>query len=141
MIRLIAAIDARRGLARDDTMPWHLPEDVARMRQLLEGKDVLVGQKTLESFGKHLPVGATFFTAHRGMDFPAFFAEHPDAWVAGGEQVYAATIAYADELYLTEIAQDYNCDKFFPEYQQDFALVQQEPRDGYTYSVYQRHTL
>ena len=52
---------------------------------------------------------------------------HDDVWVIGGAQLFASTIGRADELYITQIEQDFNCTKFFPEYKNDFTLADQSP--------------
>jgi dihydrofolate reductase len=49
---------------------------------------------------------------------------HPfeDVWVIGGATVYAGTIGQADELLLTQVKGDFDCTKFFPPYEEAFAL-------------------
>ena len=52
-------------------------------------------------------------------------AREPDIWVGGGASLFASTIDLADELYLTLIDHDFNCTKFFPQYEKDFELLAQ----------------
>ena len=48
---------------------------------------------------------------------------HPDedVWVIGGAFVYAETLAQADELFITQVLEDFRCTKFFPDYRSGFA--------------------
>ena len=55
MIALIAAMDRKRAIGRDGDMPWHLPDDLRRFKQLTLGKAVLMGRKTALSIGRTLP--------------------------------------------------------------------------------------
>ncbi len=48
----IALIYARADngvIGREGTMPWHLPEDLARFRALTQGHPVVMGRKTWDS--------------------------------------------------------------------------------------------
>ena len=154
MIRLIAAIDKKRGLARDGEIPWNIPEDVKRFRQftLTHGANVFMGRRTYEMLGqltgRHyyvlsskdllLPSGVTLVN-----DLETFFTNFKeDIWVIGGEAVYNTTIKYADELYLTIIEADFDCDQFFPDYS-NFELKESEgpftsDQLTYSYQTYSR---
>ena len=60
MISLIAAVSKNGVIGVDNKLPWHLPEDLKRFRELTRGKTVLMGRKTFESIlgysgGKPLP--------------------------------------------------------------------------------------
>lgn len=129
MIRQIAAIDNKRGLAKNGQIPWKLPKDVARFRQLTltKGANVLVGRATYESMGDYLPNHNIYVVSHSDLKLKAgcvlvkdpvkFLSEFKDdIWVIGGAGIFAATINVADELYLTLVDGDFNCDQFFPEY-------------------------
>jgi dihydrofolate reductase len=141
MIRLIAAIDRRRGIAKQNVIPWSIPEDAAFFDSETKkhGGHVLTGAVTFRvTYGgqplkdrhnyvltrDHQPIeGATVVN-----DLAKFLREfkEPDLWVAGGAAVFQEImeLGYADELYLTHVAADFGCDRFFPEYDKDFKLVE-----------------
>lgn len=54
MISLIAAVSKNGVIGVDNKLPWHLPEDLKRFRELTRGKTVLMGRKTFESILKQL---------------------------------------------------------------------------------------
>ncbi len=135
MIRLIAALDQNRGLAKQGTQPWDLPTDRRYFSDLTKthGGVLLMGRTTYEVIGHALPDRQNF-VATRNKDFAAegvtpvhdidaFLASHPEVWVIGGGQIYAATLSHADELYITEIAADYDCDVFFPAFLNKFRPI------------------
>ncbi|MEK7833674.1 MAG: dihydrofolate reductase, partial [Acidobacteriota bacterium] len=55
IVSLIAAMDRRRGIGRENQLPWRLSADLKRFRELTMGHHIIVGRKTFESIGKPLP--------------------------------------------------------------------------------------
>jgi dihydrofolate reductase len=151
MIRLIAAIDQKRGIAKAGLQPWKIPHDE---RYFLEktsqfGGNVLMGKKTFEVIGHPLKNRQNFVVAREGeysgvemvrdlADFIKNFKE--DIWIIGGASIFGQTIHKADELYLTHIDADFGCDQFFPEYKQFKAIekseIQEENGFRFTYALY-----
>jgi len=140
MIRLIAAIDRQRGLARHGILPWHIPEDEQYFTDKTKslGGNVLTGATTYKiTYHGPLADRQNFILTHdetpiegvtlvHGLDeFLRGFTE--DLWVAGGAKVFEQVIKLgkADELYLTHIDADFGCDQLFPEYEEQFKLVEQ----------------
>jgi dihydrofolate reductase len=158
MIRLIAAIDRKRGIAKDGTMPWRIPEDEKYFttQTKTHGGNVLTGGKTFRDtyHGKPLVDRQNYILTHKNTSIPGAILVHDlakfleqfkgkDLWVAGGAEVFEEVIAAgkADELYLTHIDADLGCDRFFPEYKGKFKLVEQsEVREQngfkFTYAKY-----
>jgi len=137
MIRLIAAIDSRRGLATDTGIPWHLAGDVAYFRKRTEGGLLIMGRSTYAEFAAPLE-GRTNFVltskpdtitgGFRAVTDLALFMDSragEDVWVIGGAMLYAETIAAADELLLTQVDGDVHSTKFFPPYADSFVLDHQ----------------
>ena len=153
MIRHIVALDAKRGIAKDNAMPpWKIPGDEAYFtRQTLSsGGVVLMGKKTfIEALKEHPLKGRTNYVVTRGSasipnvnvvsDLIRFIRAWPSdetLWIIGGAEIFAQTLEYADELYVTEIDGDFDCDRFYPSYQDTFELLSEsEPQleDELTY--------
>jgi dihydrofolate reductase len=55
LVTLIVAVADSGVIGRDNTLPWHLPDDLKRFKQLTMGKPLIMGRKTFESIGKPLP--------------------------------------------------------------------------------------
>jgi dihydrofolate reductase len=132
ILSLIAALDRNNAIGRGGEMPWHLPDDLRRFKQLTLGKPVLMGRKTALAIGKPLP-GRRNLVLTRGAAAPfpgqevvasipaAIAAAHrEDLMVIGGGEVYALALPFATDLNLTWIdtAADH-ADAFFPRFASD----------------------
>ncbi|HET7060182.1 MAG TPA: dihydrofolate reductase [Candidatus Saccharimonadales bacterium] len=152
MIRLIAAIDRKRGLAKGGVLPWYIPEDEKYYDEQTRshGGNVLMGSTTFKTIQKPMPDRQNFILtrdktpidrAELIHDLNSFLKDFQgkELWVIGGANVFAQVIeaGKADELYLTHIDADFGCDQFFPEYEKDFRLVEKgEPRHQNGFSFY-----
>jgi dihydrofolate reductase len=137
VIRLIAAIDSRRGIATASGIPWKLPGDTAYFRDKTSTGVIVMGWTTYNEFASPLHDGENYVLTTRSALLRTGFrsvgsldrlvADHPDQdiWVIGGGTVYAETIVEADELLITQVDGDFDCIKFFPPYEADFQLAAQ----------------
>jgi dihydrofolate reductase len=122
-------------------MPWHLPDDLRRFKQLTLGKCVLMGRKTALSIGRILP-GRTNLVLTRSSQapYPGQFAVASldaaidragdgDLMVVGGGEVYAAAMPDTDRLYLTWVdTEAEDADTFFPAFGiSDWSIVGDVP--------------
>ncbi|HEV7817218.1 MAG TPA: dihydrofolate reductase [Janthinobacterium sp.] len=126
-ITLIVATDASRGIGINNSMPWHLPEDMAHFKRLTTGHTVIMGRKTFDSIGRPLPNRRNIvITRNAGwkqdgvetagsLDEAVTLAGAAPAFVIGGAQIYAQALAICDQLIITEIGATFDCDAFFPE--------------------------
>lgn len=48
-------LDGAIGISTSNTMPWHLPSDLKRFKEVTTGKTILMGSKTFASLGRKLP--------------------------------------------------------------------------------------
>jgi dihydrofolate reductase len=131
IVSLIAAMDRHRGIGKDNQLPWRLPADLKRFRELTTGHHVIAGRKTYESIGKPLPNRTNIIvTRHQGYEAKGCFVVHSlgealalartrgetETFVIGGAEIYAQALAVADQLYLTFVAAEVEADTFFPEF-------------------------
>ena len=54
-LSLIAAVARNGVIGIDNTLPWHLPEDLKRFRALTTGHHIIMGRRTYESINRLLP--------------------------------------------------------------------------------------
>lgn len=107
-------------IGRDGRLPWHLPEDLARFKQLTLGHAVVMGRLTWESLParvRPLPGRHNIVVSRRaGFAAPGAEVVHsvPEAvsrategdrraWVIGGAQIYAAARDLASVAEVTEV--------------------------------------
>ena len=54
-LSLIVAMAENRTIGRDNTLPWHLSEDLKYFRRTTTGHCIIMGRNTWESIGRPLP--------------------------------------------------------------------------------------
>lgn len=152
MIALIAACARNRCIGRDGRIPWRIPGEQRRFRQLTMGAAVALGRRSFEEIGRALPGRRTIVLSSSG-DFEPLgclnarslaeaidLAGDLDLFISGGAAVYAEALPLADKLYLTEIDADFEGDVFFPEFDSAlFIRTLDEQIDGpvpYRYVTY-----
>lgn len=125
-LSIIVATDPRGGIGVNNTIPWRLPEDMAFFKRTTSGHPVIMGRKTFDSIGRPLPNRRNIVISrdpdwrHDGvesvtsLDAAIALAGGARAYLIGGAQIYAQALDLADELLITEVARDFQCDAFFP---------------------------
>ncbi|MDQ3123431.1 MAG: dihydrofolate reductase [bacterium] len=135
-IKLIAAIDYKRGIARGGRIPWDLPSDKKHWHSHTLGQTVIMGANTYEKLNKKFLSRRQPFVVTRDTkplevgeiinNLPAFLQNiRDDVWVIGGGQIFELALPHATELYLTRVKGDFQCDVFFPEFELKFKLQSQ----------------
>jgi dihydrofolate reductase len=136
-IKLIAAIDDKRGIAKHQKLPWNIPSDRQYFQDHIRPGPVLMGWNTFVSNGyKPYGIGKNFVLTKENKqydgveiihDLQAFLISfQEDLWIAGGGQVFAQVLPDATKLYLTRLEGDFDCDVFFPEFEPTFRRVRAE---------------
>jgi dihydrofolate reductase len=151
-LALIAAVARNRGIGYKGELPWKLPEDMRRFKQITTGHTVLMGRKTFEALGKPLPNRRNVVLTHRELPGVesystidaalAALAGEQRVFVIGGGEIYAQLLDNADELFLTHVHRDVLADAFFPPFEHligtRFREVFREDRDGFSFVDYIR---
>ena len=135
-VSIIVAIDDKRGIGKNNRLPWHIPEDLKRFRRLTSGHTIIMGRKTFESISRVLP-GRTNIIITRNPQYQAEGAlvvlsldeaiekakeiDDQEVFIIGGGEIFKQALPITDKLYLTLIDAHANeADIFFPEYKEDF---------------------
>jgi len=127
-LSLIVAMASNRTIGLDKKMPWHLSADLQHFKKVTMGSPIIMGRKTFESIGRPLP-GRKNIIISRNKDYQQagclVFNDLSEAlvsceseesvFVIGGATLYEATLAHADNLYITQIHQEFSGDTWFPE--------------------------
>ncbi len=132
---LVAAVARNGVIGRAGELPWRIPEDMRRFRELTIGHPVVMGRKTWDSLPdrfRPLP-GRRNVVVTRNASWLGEGAERAGSledalrlvgdaervFVIGGRQLYDAALPLADELLLTEIDLAVEGDTFFPAWDAD----------------------
>lgn len=154
MIALIAAYARNRVIGCGGHIPWNIPGEQHRFRELTMGHVIVMGRKTYEEIGRPLPGRETIVLSRtRCFDAPHCVTVHSleqalkladgqDIYISGGEQLYRAALPLADMLYLTEIHREFDGDTRFPVFDENaFEQIKRQDVEGtipYTYLTYRR---
>ena len=141
-VNLIYARSANGVIGKNNTLPWHLPEDMAHFKKTTMGWPVIMGRKTWDSLPprfRPLP-GRSNVVVTRQTQWAAqgalVAASLPDAltlceaseqvWVIGGAQIYLQAEPFAQRIEVTEIAQDFEGDAFAPKLSREWTEAARE---------------
>jgi len=133
-ISMIAAMSANRVIGINNDLPWNLPDDMRYFMNTTKNHVVIMGRKNYESLPlKFRPLpNRTNLVVSRKEDFEAPGCEvfqnieaaidfargqnEKELFIIGGGQIYNLGLAFADNIYLTEIhAEIAGGEVFFPE--------------------------
>ena len=139
IISLIAAMAENRVIGYKNAIPWNIPSDQKRFRDITMGHAVIFGRKTFEIIGRPLPGRKNIVLTHRRDFHPksavvahsledAFAACEGagEVFIGGGGMVFHETIALAQRIYLSIIRASFEGDAFFPEIPKYFIEIKRE---------------
>ena len=116
-------------IGKDNTLIWHLKEDLQFFKEKTKGHVIIMGRKTFESLPCVLPDREHWVITKD----PSQIAPHPRvrvfdsvmatleaaqslevAYIIGGASIYESFLPYVDRMYITEIAADIEGDACYP---------------------------
>ena len=126
-ISIIVAMSNNNVIGINNTLPWHIPQDLKRFKSLTMGNPIVMGRKTFDSIGRPLP-GRKNIVITRNEDsiiegveiansinsLLALIKDEEHVFVIGGEQIYKIFLDHATHLYVTEVDSDVGGDAHFP---------------------------
>lgn len=139
MISVIVAVAENGTIGDNNTLLWHITEDMKRFRQLTTGHPVVMGRKTYDSLGRPLPNRRNVVISRQDLaiegcevvhsleEARALFQAEEEVFIIGGAQIYAEAMPVADRFYLTVVEHPYEGDTVFPAWNPlDWQLVELE---------------
>lgn len=134
IISLIVAMDEKRGIGKNNQLPWRLSDDLKRFKALTMGHHIIMGRKTYESIARLLP-GRTMVIVTRNPEYDVVGAlvtnslpmaleiaeksNESEVFIVGGAEIFAEALPLADRIYLTLVHSNVDADVFFPEFDHD----------------------
>lgn len=161
IISLLVAVSENNVIGKDNTLPWHLPNDLKYFKNLTWGMPILMGRKTFDSIGKPLPGRKSIVITRNkdwqqaGVDVVHSIEEATgkatsfgvkEIFLIGGAEIFKTALADAGRIYLTRIHQTFDGDVFFPgistnEWQlvsERFCEADEKNPYNHTYQVWER---
>lgn len=130
MISLVVARARNGAIGRDNTIPWHAPEDLKLFQRETSGGVIVMGRNTWDSLPfKPLKNRVNIVVSSRGVEGAEHVYSTLDAAIEaahamghrriygiGGAGIYSALLPIADRLLITEVDMDVpDADTFFPQ--------------------------
>lgn len=161
MLSIIVAIANKNVIGKDNTLIWHLPEDLKRFKTITTGKTIIMGRRTFESLGRVLP-NRKHIVLCNDMEMNVdnenvevvndikcldkYINSSEENFIIGGATIYRLLMPYANKMYITKINQDFDGDAFFPEIKEEEweiintekGLKNEENPFDYDYITYKR---
>lgn len=135
-VSIIVAVAENGVIGRAGGLPWHLPDDLKRFKQLTTGHTIIMGRRTWESIARQLP-GRRMIVVSRqpsyspgvaGVEVAASLvgalkvaerAGETEAFVIGGAELFRESLPMADKLYWTDVNAEIVGDTYFPGWNPD----------------------
>lgn len=152
MINIIAAIQKKdRGIGYQGDLLYQLPEDMKHFREVTSNSVVIMGRKTWESLPEKFrplpnrdnivitrqenydaPGGVVVNSLDKGIIYAKEHFLDKEIFIIGGGEIYKEALPFVDKLYLTIIDGDKPADTFFPEYEDEFKIVEEKKAQSLT---------
>ena len=154
---IIVAFSKNRGIGLKNRLPWNIPSDLKKFRKLTIGNGnnaVVMGKNTWNSLpvkylksrdnlilSRNLKIDTIYdtkqvktFTDIETLEEHCSEKKYECVWIIGGTQIYKEFLESKnidiENIYVTYIDSDFECDAFFPEIDVDiYCSVQQEPHN------------
>lgn len=125
-LSILVAHDQQRVIGVDNTLPWHLPNDLKHVKKLSTNHTLVMGRATFDSIGKPLPNRRNVvLTRNKSFQYEGVDVIHSmedifdlpgHVFVFGGQSLFEEMIDKVDDMYITVIEDKFNGDTFFPPY-------------------------
>lgn len=155
IISIIAAVSKNNVIGKEGKIPWSIPGEQKRFKELTTGKSIIIGRKSFEEIGRPLPDRNTVvlsrsnnYSAENCITADSFskalelLKNEKEVFIAGGAKVYEAALPYAEYIYLTVIDRYFEGDVYFPNFNKnDYTVIYEQRIEGpvpYTYYTCKR---
>lgn len=151
MIALIVAMSKNRVIGNQGTIPWNIPGELQRFKELTTDHVVIMGRRTYEDIGRPLPnreniIVSTTQTYEaencrtaRSLREAIELAGDQDIYIGGGSRLYEEALPLVDKMYITEVDLEVEGDTFFPFFDETLFTKEIEAvYPQYTYVTYTR---
>jgi len=134
-LSLICAMAENRVIGINNSLPWHLSEDLKYFKRVTMGNSIIMGRKTWESIGRPLP-GRTNIVITTNADYQAegarvvhsleealklaesiaYIDGSEEAFIIGGAGLYQRALPAAQRFHLTRVHAEVNGDTYLADF-------------------------
>ena len=152
MVTLIVAKSENNIIGNKGRIPWYIPNDIKRFKEITTNNVVIMGRKTFESLPEEyrpLPNRINIilskdksFKTNCCMVFNDLkkairkAGSDKEIFIIGGGEIYKESLKYADKVYMTEVDGEFEGDTYFPKLNKRWKEVNREEKEGYRFIDY-----
>jgi len=142
-LSLVVAMSENRVIGVNNHLPWNIPEDLKRFKEITLHHPIVMGRKTFESIGRVLPKrtnivvtrdktyrvesGAVVHSFEEALEWARQAPGSEEVFVIGGSEIFKLALPLAWRIYLTEVSWPFEGDTFFPHFPEtEFREVKRE---------------
>ncbi|MGL4358770.1 dihydrofolate reductase [Cetobacterium sp.] len=159
MLSLIVAMDENNLIGKNNYMPWDIPEDLKKFKEVTTDNIIIMGRKTFQSIGRALPNRINLvLTKDKNFSSDNVDVFHsPDEalrkafslqkelnkkiFIIGGKTIYEYFLPQINELHISHIKGSFFGDTHFPEINlSNFNIIEEIEYKDFTYRRYLKNT-
>ena len=158
LISLVVAMDKNNLIGNKNNIPWKIPGELKRFREITMGNPIIMGRKTHESIGRILDGRENVVLTRNNSykkpgvsicnDFSLLLDNYRDTnelFIIGGSEIYKLALPLANKLYITHIHKEYKGDAWFPNIDfSDWNVIEKEDINesrhivSHSFTIYER---
>ena len=155
MVSIIVGMTKDRVIGKDNSLPWHIPEDLKNFKELTTENAVIMGRKTWESIPEKfrpLPnrnniVISRNMNSLEGIDVCSSVEEalekaksyDKEIFIIGGSSIYEQFLPLTDKMYISYLKEEYAGDTYFPNFnKEDWEIIERKDFAEFEFIVYER---
>lgn len=154
MLSLIVAYSKNRVIGKEGRLPWNIPGELKRFKNLTTNNVVIFGRVTYEEIGKPLENRMNIIISRtknfdekncftvKSLEDAIKFTKGKQIYIGGGEGIFKQAVEIVDKMYITVIDKEFEGDRYFPNFDESKFKIHLEKEVGgeipYKYFTYTR---
>lgn len=150
MFTAIVAHDKNLLIGNDLQIPWHIKEDFQHFKRTTINHTIVMGLNTYRSIGKALPDRKTIVISNVEVpdikDAVVLYSldelvsrykdSEEEVFICGGASIYRQLLPLCSKLIISVVKGDYVGNIYFPEYRNDFSLLESIENERFSINYY-----
>ena len=155
MIKMIWCEDLNHGIAKNNQLPWHIKQEMLFFKNTTLNNIVIMGKNTWLSLNQKPLKNRINYVLTTNKDFKINLDNvfvindiqdvlklnkntDKDIYIIGGKIVYETFFKYAEQLIISKLDDDYQCDLLLNYNLNDFKLIKVIKNDAFKTEIYER---
>ena len=155
MTSIIVGMTKNRVIGKNNSLIWHIPEDLKNFKELTLGNTLIMGRKTWESIPEKfrpLPnrnnivisrnpsfIEGTEVCSSVGSALEKAKSYGKEIFIIGGSSIYEQFLPLTNKMYISYIKNEYQGDTYFPKFNyDDWEVIETKEFEEFKFVVYER---